>query len=76
METEKKLLKTIKTKYSFSTQNSNFLEKKNLKSWSEGKAVKLKQYNRAKGRANNIPCHSVQSILGKSLKRQYQCNNH
>ena len=28
METEKKLLKTIKTKYSFSTQNSNFLEKK------------------------------------------------
>ena len=28
METEKILLKTIKTKYSFSTQNSNFLEKK------------------------------------------------
>lgn len=50
--------------------------KKNLKSWSEGKAVKLKQYNGAKGRANNIPCHSIRSILGKSLKRQYQCNNH
>ena len=31
METEKKLLKTIKTKYSFSTQKSNYL-KKNLKS--------------------------------------------
>lgn len=75
METEKKLLKTIKTKYSFSTKIVTFW-KKNLKSWSEGKAVKLKQYNGAKGRANNIPCHSIQSILGKSLKRQYQCNNH
>lgn len=75
METEKKILKTIKTKYYFSTQKSNYL-KKNLKSWSEGKAVKLKQYNGAKGQANNIPCHSIQSILGKSLKRQYQCNNH
>lgn len=58
METEKKLLKTIKVKYYFSTQKGNYL-KKNLKSWSQGKVVKLKQYNGAKGEANNIPCHSI-----------------